>query len=125
MKLAVLMTILLGLLLFAASALWTTLFPPTNAWTPEKAARLSEIKGRLNELSFTLQRANGRMHSGPDIGPLKAEYAALNKEFDELKTDFETVTERLQTVSTVLKWTGISLAIVGIIGWYAVKQTEN
>jgi hypothetical protein len=115
---------LLGIVLFAASGMWTTIFPPTNSWTPEKAARLSEIKGRLNELSFKLQRATGQMHSGPDPGPLKAEYDSLNKEFDILKVDFETAAERPQTVRTYLKWTGISLAAIGVISWYALNQAK-
>jgi preprotein translocase subunit Sss1 len=126
MKLAVIGTIILGFVLFALSSLWTTLFPPTNSWTPEKADRLSEIRERLNELGFMLQRASAnRMHSGTDLGPVKAEYDSLNKEFDELKVEFETAAERPNTVSTVLEWTGISLAIVGIIGWYAVKQISG
>ncbi len=124
MKSAVLVAMMLGFGLFIASALWSTLFPATNSWTPEKAARLSEIKARLNDLSFQLQRASGRMHSGPDSGTLKAEYNALNKEFDELKTDFETAAQRPQTVSKILKWTGLSLAAAGIIGWYAVNQSR-
>jgi hypothetical protein len=27
-------------------------------------------------------------------------------------------------MSTVLKWSGLSLAVVGLIGWYAVSQSR-
>jgi hypothetical protein len=123
MKSAVIVAIILGFVLFLASGIWSTLFPATNSWTPDKAARLSEIKGRLNDLSFQLQSAANRMHSGPDPATLKTEYDALNKEFDVLKTDFETAAERPQTVSRILKWSGLILAALGIIGWYAVKDS--
>jgi hypothetical protein len=123
MKSAVVAAIILGLVLFLASGIWSTLFPATNSWTPEKASRLSEIKGRLNDLSFQLQSAARRPHSGPDPSTLKTEYDALNKEFDVLKTDFETAAERPQTVSRILKWSGISLVALGVIAWYVVKDS--
>ena len=123
MKSAVLGAIVLGFVLFIASALWSTIFPATNSWTPEKAARLSEVKSKINDLGFQLEKA-GRMHAGKDPGPLKAEYDTLRKEFDELKIAFESAAERPQTVSKFLKWTGLSLAAIGIIGWYAVNQSR-
>jgi hypothetical protein len=119
----VLGTILLGFVLLVVSSIWGILFPATNSWTPEKAARISEIKARLNDLSFSLQSSTTRIHGGPDPGTLKAEYDALNKEFDQLKTEFESAVDAPRTVSNVLKWSGISLAVIGIIGWYAVKES--
>jgi hypothetical protein len=111
----------LGLSLFVASAVWATLFPPTRSWTPEKAERMSEVKARLNNLSFMINEPKN-FHSGPDVGTLKAESDALLKEFEQLKTDFESATESPQTVATVLRWSGLSLAVLGVIGWYAVRQ---
>ena len=116
--------IVLGFMLLVASSAWSTLFPPTKAWTPEKARRISEVKARLNDLSFQLARSSDRIHSGPDPATLKTEYNALKKEFDQLANDFESATEAPQTVSKVLKLTGISLAALGVIGWYAVKQSS-
>lgn len=116
-------TIGLGVALFIASALWASLFPPSNSWTPEKAQRMSEVKARLNNLSFIINEPRN-FHSGPDTGTLKAESDALLKEFEQLKTDFESATESPQTVSFVLRWSGLSLAIIGVIGWYAIKQNS-
>ena len=120
----VLAAIVLGFALLVVSSLWVRIFPPTRSWTPEKAARMSEVKAAINNAGAKLYMASQRTYGGPDPGTLKAEYDGLKKEFEQLKTDFESATENPQTVSTILKWSGISLAAFGIIGWYAVKQTS-
>jgi hypothetical protein len=114
----------LGFALLIASSLWTTIFPPTLSWTPEKAQRSAEIKDRLTNLGFALYAAEYRPHSGPDPGTLKAEYDALMKENAQLNADFTSATETPETISNILKWSGISLAALGIIGWYAIKQSS-
>jgi hypothetical protein len=125
MKAAAVAVTVLGLVLVAASAVWGSLFPVTRAWTPEKATRISEIKARLNDLGFAMQRAStNRIHSSPDPATLKAEYDTLNKEFDQLKADFESADQRPKTASTILKWSGISLLLVGVIGLYAAGQSN-
>ena len=114
----------LGFALLIASSVWTTLFPPTRSWTLEKAERMSEVKARINDVGAMLYKATHHIHSGPDPGSLKAEFDALTKEFEVLKADFESATLRSNSIAAFLKWTGISLAALGIIGWYAVKQTS-
>jgi hypothetical protein len=113
----------LGFTLFIASALWATLFPPTQSWTPEKAQRMSEVKARLNNLSFMINSPKS-FHSGPDTGTLKAESDALLKEFEQLKTDFESATERPQKFASILRWTGLGLASIGAIAWYSANQAR-
>ena len=64
------------------------------------------------------------MHAGQDIGKLKAEYDELQKEVTQLNADFTSAAETPHTVAKFLKWTGISLAAFGLIGWYAVNQSR-
>jgi hypothetical protein len=115
--------IILGFTLLVLSSLWAKLFPATSSWTPEKATRSAEVKDRLNNLSFMMNRPPS-MHRGSDAGTLKAEFDQLMKENEQLNTEFQTAYDRPNTVSRVLKWSGISLSIVGLIGWYAVKNSE-
>jgi hypothetical protein len=115
--------VILGFALLVASSVWGKLFPPTKSWTLEKSARMSEVKARINDVGAMLYKASQRMHGGPDAGPLQAEHDALIKEFSQLKTEFESAADRPRTASAFLKWTGISLAVVGLIGWYAVKDS--
>jgi len=127
MKLAVSFGLMgVGLLLLALSGVWPTLFPGTAIWTPEKAARWAEVKDRLHNLAFTVNRAETRvsMHSGSDPAATKTEFEQLKAEGELLKADFELAANRPHAVSRILKWSGISLAVLGIVGWYAVKQTS-
>jgi hypothetical protein len=115
--------VILGFTLLILSSLWVKFFPATSSWTPEKAQRSAEVKDRLNNLSFLMNRPPS-MHRGSDTGTLKAEFDQLMKENEQLNTEFQTAYDRPNTVSKVLKWSGISLSIVGLIGWYAVKNSE-
>ena len=55
---------------------------------------------------------------------MKVEYEKLRIESDQLNAEFKDATEGPKTTSSILKWTGISLALVGLVGWYAVKQSR-
>jgi hypothetical protein len=115
----------LGFLLLLLSSLWSTLFPATSTWTEEKAIRSSEVKARISNLGPIIYSTKPiSMHRGPDPGSLKAEFDALVKENEQLDAEFESAATSPKTASRLLKWSGISLAIVGLIGWYAVKQSS-
>lgn len=112
----------LGFVLLVLSLLWSTLFPATNNWTPEKAARAIEVKGKLHNLAFVVNAPRPNLQSGQDLGQLKAEYEALRTENAQLDAEFASAANTPRTVSAILKWSGISLAAVGIVGWYVVNQ---
>lgn len=115
----------IGFLLLILSGFWTTFFPGTSTWTPEKAARWAEVKDRLHNLSFLVNNPKRvSMHSGPDLGKAKEEFEKLNAEGDKLKAEFNTAHDRPETMSKILKWAGIVLAAVGVCGWYAVNQSR-
>jgi hypothetical protein len=116
--------IVVGVLLIVVSSLWAYLYPGTSSWTDEKATRAAEVKARLSDLGPLVNPPVRRMHSGPDPASLKAEFDALQKENEQLDADFKSAAERPNVISKMLKWSGISLAVLGIVGWYAVKQTS-
>lgn len=124
MKAIVSAAIGLGIVLFLLSAAWNTMFPPTSRWSEDKAKRMSEVKGKLHNLAFIVNAPKPNLQRGQDIGQLKAEYEQLQKEAEELNADFTSATETPKTVARFLKWSGISIALVGIIGWYAVNQVR-
>jgi hypothetical protein len=115
-----------GFLLLVLGLSWPRMFPGTSAWTLEKETRLSEVSDRMHLLSFTVGKAEARpnMHGGPDVAKAKAELEALKKENAELTAQFRGIENRRDLTSTVLKYSGISLAVLGVIGWYAVNQSR-
>jgi hypothetical protein len=113
-----------GFFLFLLSALWSTIFPPTARWTNEKANRFAEVKAKLHNMSFIVNAPKPNLQRGQDIGQLKAEYEQLKKENAELDAEYTSAADTPKTVAKFLKWSGISIAIVGIISWYAVNQSN-
>jgi hypothetical protein len=115
-----------GFLLLVLSSFWVTWFPGTSTWTMEKNDRWGDVKDRMHNLGFTLTDINARsnMHSGPDRGTAKQEYDALKKEYDELSAEFQSSYDGPRTVAKTLKWSGIGLAVLGLVGYYAVKQRD-
>ena len=63
------------------------------------------------------------MHRGPDPAEAKQEYDRLMAEGDQLMAEFQSAYDSPRTVSTILKWTGITLAGLGILGWLAVRES--
>jgi len=129
--------IALGFLLLVLSSIWSTLFPATSVWTDAKAERRAEVQDRIHNLRFLLlNQSNPRsFHSHAPIevtGPrmrrdsvaLQAELAELMQESEQLNAEFQSAYDRPNTISWILKWAGISLAAIGIIGWYAVKNSS-
>jgi hypothetical protein len=125
MKIAIaISTIAVGILLLLASSLWSTIFPATNAWTEEKSQRHIEVQTRLSNLGPIVNTTTPTMHRGPDPATLKAEFDALVKENQQLNAEFEAARDGPETKSSILKWTGIALAVAGLFGWYGVKQSS-
>jgi hypothetical protein len=116
----------LGLLMLALSAVWVSMFSGEAGWTKEKADHWGDVKNRIHNLAFLVNAPPGtiKLHSGEDLGQLKAEYDQLQKENEQLKAEFSGDYDTPRTASKALKWAGISLTLVGIIGWYAVSQSR-
>lgn len=123
---AVFAAIALGFLLLIFGSLWQSMFTGAASWTAEKDARWTEVKDRLHVLRFTIGDGERRpnMHGGPDLAKAKTEFNTLKEENDRLTEEFNGIRQRPNTVAKVLKWSGISLAVIGLIGWYAVKQSS-
>jgi hypothetical protein len=114
----------LGILLLFASVIWVSWFSGGSGFTLEKADRWNEVKNRIHNLSFILNAPPGtmKMHKGPDLGQAKAEYEELKKESEQLEMDYSGAYESPKTTAKALRWTGLSLAVIGVIGWYAINQ---
>ena len=124
MKIAAYGLIGLGFLLLVLSSAWVSMFPGTSSWTMEKDARWSQVKNRLHVLRIVV--GNGEtspgMRTAPNIASAKKELEALKQENERLAAEFEGIQSQPHTVSRILKWAGVSLAALGIVGWYVMKD---
>lgn len=115
-----------GMLLLITGGLWSSLFRGTAGWNLEKAARQSELKDRLHNLGYQVDAVAQRpgVYGSTEGGPVIEEYKRLKAEFDRLNSDLQTAQDRPKTIAGVLKWSGISLALISIVGWYAAIHRE-
>jgi hypothetical protein len=127
MKSAVVFSLIgIGVLLLIGSGVFSTLQPGTSAWTTEKDQRLSQASDKMHLLTAQVTSAEARpkMHGGPDIAKAKVELEALRAETKTLMDEFKGIQARPNKMAKFMKWAGISLTLVGIVGWYAVNQSR-
>jgi hypothetical protein len=115
----------LGFLLLVLSSAWISMFPGTSSWTMDKDERWSQVKNRLHVLRIAV--GNGEtspgMRTAPNLATARKELEALKQENERLAAEFQGIQSQPHTVSRILKWTGISLAAIGIVGWYMFKDS--
>src|SRR4051794_10338734 len=115
-----------GMLLLLLSGVWSSLQVGTSAWTNEKDRRLTEVSDKMHLLTAKIAAAESRpsMHGGPDLPKAKAELAGIVEENTTLVNEFKGIQSKPHTISKLMKWTGISLTLVGLAGWYALNQSR-
>lgn len=116
-----------GALLVLVSLFWIQLFPGTSSWTSEKAAQWAEVKDRLHNLSFVVNAPPGseppRRH--PNREAAQREYDKVKARAKELQAEFKSAYNTPRTTATVLKWSGLSLFILGLVGWLVLKDRDS
>jgi hypothetical protein len=124
MKSAVALGILgFGIALLVLGTMWGQLFSGSTQWTDEKAKRSAEVKVRLVQLGVIVNSTKPTMHGGMDPASAKVEFDALQKENEQLNDEFESAANSPKKTSKFLRWTGVGLALVGLFGFYAAKQS--
>lgn len=114
----------IGFLLLVASALWPVLFPATRTWTDEKSRRLKEIGAEEQALVGKIEYLQHRpsMTSGENPAVMKEKADKLREEREALQADLTAATEGPAQASAFLKWTGITVLVLGVIGHLATKD---
>ncbi len=106
----------LGVFCVALSLIWGLIFPATNQWTSEKATALSELSDEVHKLMFQAAAAeeNPRAYKG-NPAEVQAEYREKKAKLAELQQELESIKDSPQTSSSLLRWTGIGLVVVGAV----------
>ncbi len=121
MKTVVGIAIALGVLMLLLSTVWANIFGAASNWTNEKATRSNEANARLHYLNGIIKSGT---RNAADKEKAQAEVNTLIPEIQKLNDEFTSVAETPQTVAKVLRWSGISVATLGLIGWYAANQSN-
>lgn len=116
--------VIVGLLLVALGFSWSSLFPASRVWTPEKNERKSELASEITRLRFAIVQAenNPNMQSGPNPAELKSTHLELKKEFDLLQEEFENARDSPGSTGSSVKWLGIILTVGGSLFVFANRQ---
>lgn len=114
----------IGVLALVLSALWPVLFPPERSWTEDKSQQMADLSSRAHLLHVKVKMA--RPERGSDkpgySEKTQQEYEEVTSRLESLKEELETAKEKPQTVATILKWSGLVMAGVGVAGWVATRQ---
>ena len=116
--------IVIGLLFLVASAVWPVMFPATRTWTDAKSRRLKEIGAEEQALVGKIEYLRHRpsMTSGENPAVMKERAEVLRAEREALQADLTAATEGPAMAKAILKWTGISVLVLGVIGHLAAKD---
>src|SRR4051812_43236327 len=109
MKVVATAAIGLGFVLLLMSAVWTSLFRAESQWSDEKAQRSVDVKARLAWLGAKVNGQPGGKVP-PASAKLREEFEALEKENDELNTQFQSVHDSPNSVARLFKYSGIIVA---------------
>ena len=108
----------LGGSLLALSLLWGYLFPPQNTWTVEKASRMSELSNQAHTLHIQVNQAKRNPSAGGDQEPgdVHQRYREVTVELAALKSELEAAKQAPQTISKLLRWSGMIVLICALVG---------
>ena len=124
MKIFPLAAIGIGLILLVGSGLWPVLFPATRTWTDEKSRRLKELAAQEQLLLGKLEIAQHRpkMTGGQNPAMMKEQADEIRTEREALQAELTAATTGPEKMSSMLKWSGIVVLALGIVGHLATKE---
>lgn len=106
------------------SVIWPVLFPATRTWTDEKSRRLKELSGKTQFLMGKIEyaKSNPSMTRGENPAEMKQRADKMMAELKTLQDEFSGAVDSPKTVSTVLKWSGVGVMALGVVGYLATKD---
>ena len=123
----VLVTLGIGAALLVLGLMWVTLFPGTATWTPDKAAQWAKTKDQLHNLSVLVNAPPEAdpPPRGANLAEARAEYDRVKAAATKLQAEFESAYQTPRTTAAVLKWSGLGLLGLGVVGWLVVRRQEG
>jgi hypothetical protein len=116
--------VVIGMLLIGVSLVWSVLFPANQAWTTEKANRMTELGNQASTLKIQLNQAQTRpsMHAGQNPAELQEKYDQISREYKALYEEFSSATQRPKSSSQALRYSGFVCIVAGGIFLFATRE---
>jgi hypothetical protein len=89
-----------------------------SAWTAEQAQRYQQSALRVHELAHEA----GHSAEKGDAANIERELAAAQENFGEVQAELDSATERPRRFKAILRWSGIAIALVGIVAHFVVNS---
>ena len=118
-----------GIVLLVLSYVWPSVSDGSGTWLPTDAERLQELERELHQLHYKLkaaERAQSVYAKEPVDGATLVEdrerFQQLEQEATSLKQKLTAARDSPNRVATLLRWSGVALAILGTLGVLATSQ---
>lgn len=107
---------LLGLVLLAASFWWGNSQEPPSSWSEADAQKYQDTSGSLHEAVFKVRRNSKPPKPGDSPAVSPEELEALQKTFDEQKSELDSARHGRKYTSWIMRGVGIVLTVGGLFG---------
>ena len=117
-------TVLVGLILLALCVGWTQYLDRDDYWwSDEQAKEYEDASSELHRLTYSHQPTDSR-----DNGSANATdgdpFARAKARFARVQNDLEGARARKRKPALFLKWTGVLLIVIGVVGLLASRRVE-
>jgi hypothetical protein len=113
--------IALGIVLLAASVLWSYLVDPREYWTEKQAEHRAESGVLVKTLPHKMEKAA----TDAERRSIEIEMRRAAEQFNQTDVDLENARARIQRPISLLRWSGTVCLLVGVVAYYALRGRDE
>jgi len=111
----------LGVVLVAASFLWSQFSDPRDHWSEEQAKELTAAGLKAHSLSHHLDHATNDHQRQQAEEQLRAAQA----EYDHITVGLDNARNRHERPMVLMRWAGTASMVLGVLGYYVVRSASE
>lgn len=117
--------ILAGIVLLGVSYAWKLIVRQDVVWSSEQALENAEAASSLHEMTHIAAHSDIGRDSPEKKQEVLDELTKAQRRFDSSRSQLNRARNVRQTTAQVLRWTGISIAVIGIIRYLAIRADAD
>lgn len=114
-----------GLILLGVSYAWNLIVPQEAVWSSEQALENADASAGLHEMTHIAAHSDISKDADAKKQQVKDELAAAQQRFETSRSDLDRARDVRQTTAQVLRWTGISIAVIGVMRYLAIRADHG